>query len=220
MKFYVLEPIGGIRFGTIWAYADPLKPVFLGEAQKCPVCGQAISLLEWLPPHRIKLSSAKSEKWGDFLWGAFSEFLVSERFREAIVKNHLAGIERFYPAAEIVRVGTRKTGDLPLGLPTYYLVQIAWNGGNLDDQASGVVRKPQRVPCEFDRGAVKSYDRIFLEPSSWGGSDIFEARGLPGVIIVSERFREIIGKYALRNAWLIPVEKYAYEEVKGWYVRE
>jgi hypothetical protein len=184
------------------------------------MCGNAISWLEWLPPHRIKLSSSKSEKWGDFVWGAGFQLMVSDRFKQLYETEGLRGIELFYPPAEIVRVGAGKTGTLPLGLPTYRLVQIAWNGANLDDQLSGVIRKPGKVICHYHRGWIQSLEQIALDANSWDGSDIFIARGgLNSAIIVTERFRQTIEDNSLKNAWLVPAENYAYREIGGWYVR-
>lgn len=116
----MLEPEAGNRFGTKWAYADQIDPVDRGECKKCPVCGSPVSGLEWLPPHLIKLSSAKPEKWGDFVWGAGFKLIVSQFFRQTYKKEGLVGLA-FYPPAEIVRLGRGKTGVLPANLPTYYL---------------------------------------------------------------------------------------------------
>jgi len=219
MEFFILEPIGGQIFGTKWAYGEMVEPILLGEPRRCPACGRPLSLKEWLPPHSVKLSSAKPGKWGDFIWvlGALS---VSGRFRETYQAEGLTGIEHFYPVMEIVRVGKRKTGDLPEELPTYSMVKIKWNGANLDDTGSEVVRKDSPLRCTFDRGSVRAYSRVVLEPGSWDGSDIFEARGLPAKIIVSERFRSVVEKQGLTNAWFIPAENYAYREIGGWYVRD
>jgi len=77
-------------------------------------------------------------KWsrnGGILWGAGFLLLVSERSKTVYEQEGLTGITAFLPV-EVVRVGTRKTGDLPPGLPTYYLIEIVWGGANQDDQAS------------------------------------------------------------------------------------
>lgn len=219
MNFYVLEP-EGLLFGTKWAYGEVSDPVRYGDVIECPVCGEAVSLKEYLPPHFIQVSSAKPEKWGDFLWGAGFDLMVSERFRQVYKQRQLRGIEYFYPPAMIVRMGRKKRGDLPESLPTYRLVRVTWNGANLDDAQSQVVRKSSA--CSYCRGAVKSLERIVIEPGSWTGADIFIARGLNGVILVSEQFRQAVERESLRNAWLIPAEKYVYDEQHSglWYVRE
>ncbi len=216
--FYVLKPDRDQLFGTKWAYGEVAKPKTYGDAEQCPVCRGPVSMRHWLPPHRLTLSSAQPQKWGDFLWGAGFPLMLSLRFKRAYEVEGLTGITHFYAPAEIVRVGKRKTGDLPDDLTQYRLVDIMWNGANLDDIQSGAVR--EQVTCEFHRGAITSLQRIVLEQGSWGGADIFVARGLPGRIIVSEQFKNMIQKFDLTNAWLVPAERYAYDENRpgGWYL--
>ncbi len=185
MKFYVLKPERGELFGTKWAYGEIAQPDYTGLGDRCPVCSSPIGMLRWLPPHRFNLSSAKSEKWGDFLWGAGFELMVSARFKAIYEAEGLIGIKQFYPPAEIVRVGRRKTGDLPPTLPTYHLVEIERLGPELDEEASGVVRR--RLECAYcHRGYIERWERIIIKSSSWRGEDIFFPRGLPGDCIVSE----------------------------------
>ena len=82
MKFYVLEPEEGIEFGRKWAYAEVVDPVKYADCERCPVCGDPVSMLKWIEPYRIKLSSAKPEKWGDFVWGAGFSLLISKQLKE------------------------------------------------------------------------------------------------------------------------------------------
>ncbi len=219
MNFYVLEP-EDMLFGTKWAYGEDVDPVVLGPAPRCPKCGRAVGMKAWLPPHRVKISSAKPEKWGDFLWGTFSPFMVSARFKAIYEEEGLSGIETFYPPAEVIRVGRRKTGDIPAGLPTYHLVKVPWDGANMDDEASEVVRKPWE--CDYCRGSPKRFERIVIERGSWNGADLFIARGLPGLVLASERFKEVLERHRLTNIWLIPSACYGYDEKRPglWYVRE
>jgi hypothetical protein len=224
MSFYALEPDGGM-FGTKWAYGEPEDPVHIGEgtAKTCPVCGRAVSGLRWLPPQRLKLSSAKPQKWGDFVWGAGFDLMVSERFKRAYEEEGLSGIDSFEPV-EVVRVGTRKRGDLPEGLPAYYLVDIVWGAADLDDDASEIVRRNN--DCAYCRGGPISHERIVIEDGSWTGEDIFVMRSLARPIMVSERFRQMVERRGLRNTMLIPSRRYAYDEHRTgtgrgmWYVRE
>ena len=219
MAFYVLKPDGG-RFGTRWAFGDVLDPVHLGPTEACPVCGGPVSLRKWLPPHRLRLSSSRPEKWGTFVWGAGFDLIVSGQLKALYEAEGLSGIVRFYPPVEIVRAGNKRVDDLTTPPPAYHVVDIAWNGANLDDQASGTVRR--RVDCPYDRGSIQSIERVIFEPGSWTGADIFVARGLPGQILVSERFRRLVESHRLGGALLIPAEKYAMDmERPGlWYVRE
>jgi hypothetical protein len=209
MRFHVLKPEGG-RFGTKWAYGESAKPELLGAAYRCPVCQKPISMKRWLPPHYLQLSSAKPEKWGDFVWGTVFPLMVSSRFKAIYEQEGMKGITVFHPAATIVKLGNQKKGSLPQHLPEYHLIEIAWNAANLDDVASKAVRK--RDDCAFCRGSLKSYDGIFLEKDSWDGSDIFEARGLPGRILISEKFKQMAEDHKFKNILLIPAEDYIYDE--------
>jgi hypothetical protein len=220
VDFYILQPDGGRLFGPKWAHFRKMDPLLYGEASTCPMCGGFVGGLRWLPTHRIRLSSAKPEKWGDFLWGASFSLMVSAHFKAAYEAEGLAGITVFHPPAEVVRVGGKKTGDVPPSVPTYHVVEIVWNGGNLDDTASGIVREEKE--CTFCRGAAISFEQVVIEPSSWIEADIFVARGLPGEIIVTERFKHVVENYDLKNTWLIPADRYAYDVHRRglWYVRE
>lgn len=220
MNFYVLEPEGGLMFGTVWAYADQVDPVLVGEVMhRCPRCGAPVSGgLEWLLPHRIKLSSAKPEKWGDFLWGAGFNLMVSGRFRSLYEDEKLTGILTFYPPAEIVGAGRKKARDLTATLPEYHLVTIKWGAANLDDAASRMVR--ESVKCSFCRSGIKrSWERLFIEPGSWDGSDIFVPRGLGGTILVSQRFKALAETHELKNTLFVPAQNYAYDVKRpgGYY---
>lgn len=219
MGFYILKS-DGLRFGTKWAYGQPVAPKVYGSARGCPVCGRAVSGKEYLPPHFIHISSAKPEKWGDFLWGAGFQLMVSKRFQEIYEEEHLRGVEKFYPMAEIVRMGRQKRGNLALELPAYHLVEIEWNGANLDDERSQTVRR--QPDCSFCRGSVKAHRGVFLEEGTWTGADIFIARGLNGVILASERLKQVIEQNSLTNVQLIPAQKYVYDETQPglWSVAE
>ncbi len=118
MSFYVLEPEGGELFGTKWAYGAVAKPHVTEDiGQRCSGCQETAGPLVWLPPHRIELSSAKPEKWGDFLWGAGFELVVSARFKTVYETERLIGIRQFHPPAEIVRVGKKRQEICRLRFP-------------------------------------------------------------------------------------------------------
>lgn len=219
MKVYVAKPESG-RYGTKWAYGEKSEPVLWGDVRYCPVCQRPLSLMRWLPPHYLRLSSAKPEKWGDFVWGTVFPLMVSGRFKAIYEAEGLKGVSIFHPPATVAKLGNQKKGTLPEQLPEYHLIEVVWNAANLDDIASSAFRK--RNDCWFCRGSLASYDGVFLEAGSWDGSDIFEARGLPGIVLVSERFAEIVKSYNLCNVLLIPAEDYVYNEQHWpmWQKRE
>lgn len=229
--FYVLTTADRLLFGTKWAYFDRLSDTMdFTDYEWCPVCGRSVSRTRQLPPLRIRLSSGKPERWGDFVWGTFFTPLVSDNFRQMYEKEKLTGIKFFHPQAEVVRVGGRKSGDFPTPLPTYYFIEVAWGGANQDDLASELVREHHSKPkpqgycfyCHEGGGMAVSQKRVSIEPGSWTGMDIFEVRGGPPRPVVSERFMCVVEEAGLKNCCFIPTEKYAYElhHPTGWHVRD
>jgi hypothetical protein len=222
-EFYVLEPVDGF-FGTKWAYADKTDPVNLGNCDRCPVCGGAVSLLQWLPPHQVKLSSAKPEKWGDLLWVGGTNVAVSARFKDAFASEGLRGICSFTPI-EIVRYGTKKTGDFPVPPPQYLTIRVEWGGANQDDTASEVSHLSlEMIECSFCRkgGSGWKQERVVIEDGSWNGDDIFRPRGAPVTLMVSQRFKDVFERNGFQNAWFIPGSKYGFDEKHPhlWYINE
>jgi hypothetical protein len=225
--FWVLEPDGGDILGDKWAYAVRLEPSEYSSFNRCPVCGGPISLRKWIPPIRIELSKREPNLWGDFVWGT-AYLLVSERFKTLYETEKLTGITKFYPQAEIARVGRTHVSQLRgVQLPRYYGIEVEWNGANMDDEASGFIRKaPNESMCSFCRIAPLSrLEQIVIQESTWTGADIFTPRGGPVNYLVSMRFRDLVLKHGLTNAWLIPAEKWAFDDqrpplLRRWYVRD
>jgi hypothetical protein len=212
-EFYVLDADGGF-FGVKWAYGEKIDPIILGEVDRCPVCHGIVSSKPWLPPYKAKLSSAKPEKWGDFLWVGGTSLAVSKRFREVYERESLKGIDSFTEPIEIVRYGTRKTGDLPIKPPEYYVIRIPWGGENQDDNSSEVIYlKPDELKCNYCRARVmhRTQPHIFIDIESWNGSDIFRPRGTPVTEMVSERFYEVCKRHQFTGALLIPGSEFGYD---------
>jgi hypothetical protein len=228
--FFVIEPADGKMFGRKWAYADRIEPIYHGEAEHCPICGRPVSGMLWIPPHRIKLSSAKPEKWGDFLWGAGFPLMVSGRFKEVYEREGLTGIAEFSQIVEVVRMGTLKSGEFLIPPPVYYLIQVHWGGANQDDSASGFTHeRSDKIKCPYCRSGVswRKQDRVVIEESSWNHADIFKPRNAPVSFMVSERFKQVAEEHQFTNIWFIPAEKYAYDERRpgstgglSWYVND
>lgn len=224
-EFYVLEPIGGIFFGTKWAYAEEVDPVNLGDPERCPVCGNIVTFKRWLPPYRVKLSSSKPEKWGDFLWVGGTSLAVSTRFKSAYENEKLTGIESFSEPLEIVRAGTRRTGDFIVSPPTYHVLSVPWGGANLDFAASNVTYvRSNNIRCSYCRvgGEGRKQDRIAIEKGSWNRKDIFKPRGGLALSMVTRTFKDFVDDYQITNVWLIPADKYGYDAYRAgkFFVKE
>jgi hypothetical protein len=156
--------------------------------------------------------------------GAGFPLIVSGRFKSIYEAEGLTGIAEFSSPVEVVRVGTRKTGDFPASLPDYHLIYVPWGGANQDDVASEVVHEqPENIDCTYCRigASWRKQPGIILEEGSWDGSDIFRPRAAPVQFMVSERFKQVSEAYGLRNIWLIPSGKYGYDVHRPglWYVR-
>jgi hypothetical protein len=172
------------------------------------------------------LSSSKAGKWGDIVWGS-SYLLASGRFKEIYEREGLKGITKFHEPAEIVKVGTKRMSDLAgVASPIYHAIEIEWGAAALDLEASEVVFKyPQEERCAYCQTGIKAkQERVVIKEGSWKGADIFTSRGGP-TEVVSQRFKEVVEKYNLTGMWLIPAEKWAYDENRqvpllNWYVRE
>lgn len=221
MQFYVLNPESINLFDPKWAYADLLEPILRGKPlADCPICHNPLDSLEWLPPHHIKLSTAQSRKWGDIVWGAGFPFLVSEYFKAFYEQENLSGIESFSTPVEVLLAGNVKVEKLSYAPPPYHLVKIRWNGANLDDNQSNIIR--EKKECTYCRsGILKSLEGIVVELNSWDGSDIFILRGLSGVYIASEKFKSFLEKYKIKNVKLIPSNQWVYNFnlKRGWSVK-
>jgi hypothetical protein len=63
-NFYVLESGDGLLFGDKWSYAEMLPPINLGESEKCPICGAAVSDQKWLPPTGLNYHQMKKRNGG------------------------------------------------------------------------------------------------------------------------------------------------------------
>ena len=53
---------------------------------------------------------------------------------------------------------------------------------------------------------------IVLEDFSWKRSDVFEARGIPGLVIVTDKFKDLLINYKITNCKAIPIQGISYDE--------
>jgi hypothetical protein len=165
-------------------------------------------MLPLLPPVRVELE-AWGTTWGDVAFGPGDQILVSERLTRSFANAGLIGFERL-DAVEIVKAVRRKVAaGKP---PVYSLASIQRSRAILDDAASGLVRD-QPPTCKECRigGIIKRADRIVLQDSTWSGEDLFFARGLPGTILASERFRRLCEVEGLANCSLVDAVDFRFD---------
>jgi hypothetical protein len=203
MEFYVIE---NKRFISRYAYAEEVEPIKYGDPDYCNVCGKPLNIKKWLPPYKVVL---EKPVFGDFIYGSFSEMLVSERFMNEYKMSGLKGIISFHPV-EIVKVKNKKnTHPTP---PQYFKIQIIRSETAIDEKASGFKREfsGEDIYCKFcqNGGIIKSFKGIFIKESSWTGEDVFYAKGLSGTIFATQYFADFLMKYGFSNIELIKSKQY------------
>ena len=205
MSFYILNnPLDNPALTDF----EEAEPVHRGDAPHCPKCGKTIGLLEWLPPYRAKLVFWGKEA-GDMAFAGGSQFLVSEHFVRFYEEFGLSGLTGFDPV-EIVKV-VRKKRTAPKETPRYYCAAVTRSQAVVDHKASGLMLQ-RPWTCDYCRlGGIKRMTRLVMIPNTWPGEDIFIARGLPGRIIASERFKNFCEKAGIKNGELIAAEEFHFD---------
>ncbi|WP_044180739.1 double-CXXCG motif protein [Hyalangium minutum] len=196
-------------YGTHDTQFSDVEPVNLGEAPLCPKCGGVIGMMTWLPPYRVELELYGSAL-GDFVKGPGYQVLISERMAEAVRAEGLTGLLGFDPI-EVVRVRRKRKGLKPADVPRYFVVTPCFGRGAVDLSRS-LLRRNRPLTCpECRNPGVDTIHGFTLEPGTWQGEDVFRPRGLPGRIVVSERFFEWVQRRGLTNMKLIPTEEYVFD---------
>lgn len=210
MQFYVL---GDLRTDD-WTYeasGHSMKPENLGDAPECPVCGECVGSLPWLPPYHAEIV-VHGPKLGDVVRCTGVELLVSERFRQAWQEEGLRGIENFSPLARL-RVRPARLGRPPR---TYFHVKPRLYGTRVDLEHS-LVDYDRGGDCHYcHAGLIGSVRGFAIDESSWTGEDLFKVWGMPGRIIVTNRVRQLRDNYGLTNVNLTPVEESLWDPLYRW----
>lgn len=210
MKFYVLKPPQATsrhdrNAGVEFIQAEGFR---VGEATKCNGCGQYTSLLSWLPPYRVELETW-GRQYGDAGFGPTSDFLISARLQDIYESHRLRGLAGF-EQVEVVRVKKRKAclGDPP----PYLRANVSLSVTAIDQLSSGFEweKQPACSMCRLGK-VLKRWERICIEADTWTGEDIFIARGLPGTILTSNRFKEACETNGVKNVVFMPAETYGHD---------
>ncbi|WP_245919593.1 hypothetical protein [Melittangium boletus] len=134
--------------------------------------------------------------------------LISERLAEAFRAEGLTGLEGFHPV-EVLRVRCmRKRPRQPISVPRYSVVSTCYGRAAVDTMLTRV-RTTRPITClECRSTTINAIHGIVLEPGTWQGEDIFRPRGLPGTLVVSERFKDFVERHGFTNMRLTPAEQY------------
>lgn len=207
MRFFVLQNPKADDTSAVTDFL-PVDGSPTAEAPGCPVCGKFVAMMPLRPPVRVEL-----EMWGtqlgDIAFGPANELLVTERFWGLYQASGLIGLRDVGPA-EVVSVRAYRKQKRPA--PPYHCCRVTQGSAAIDDTESGVEREESET-CEACRqgGILKRAKRVILEPDSWSGEDIFFARGLPGTILVSEKFQKFCEENEISNCLLVSAEEFSFD---------
>jgi hypothetical protein len=173
-------------------------------------------MLTWLPPYRVKLR-LHGEEPGDFIQvnGAGTNLIISERFVDAYRAAGLTGLQGFGPV-EVLKVQRQRGSPKrkSFTLQSYFAVTMTF-GSALVDEARSHILRPRPFDCDYCRAiGTDGINGFTLEPESWNGDDAFQPRGLPGTLVVSERFARLVTEHGLTNMDLIPTERYVWDPLR------
>jgi hypothetical protein len=207
MQFYVLKNPEDNKL----ALTDfiPLEPHNIGEAPLCTTCGKALGMLPWLPPYRVEIEFWGKEA-GDIAFGPGNELLISEKFKLSYERHKLGGLSNFAPVL-VVKVKNRSKKS-PKEVPNYFCVTIARSRAIIDHKLSGLLLD-EPWTCKECRlgGIIKKISKVVIEKNTWSGEDIFFARGLPGIIITTERFKKFFIDAGINNGELVESTQYKFD---------
>jgi hypothetical protein len=200
MKFFVLQ---NPKAGQSEAVTDfvPVDGAPMGDAPRCPACDKYVGLRPLIPPVKVELEGW-GVSWGDIAFGPADQVLISDRLKNAFAEAGLRGFTRF--DSVVVAKTKRRRPSIRGSPPEYWLGTVARSRAILDDSASGLEREDGTVCPECGLAGVnKRFRRVVLRSDTWSGEDVFFARGLPGTILVSERFKSLCETAGLANCSLV-----------------
>lgn len=119
-------------------------------------------------------------------------------------QNGLIGLRGF----ELVEVVRLRGGVSP---PDYHHVEVAFSGAAVDEEGSFLERR-RAVACERCRSdGIDAVHGFVIERGSWTGEDVFVARGLPGLVLVTRRFRRLVQDCGLTNVDIVATDTYDWD---------
>jgi rubrerythrin len=189
----------------VWKWCDAWEVDRVnGDSEKCPVCGRHVSMLRWLEPRKLRLTSTK---YPDRLTAWLSDMVVSERFKNAYEQEGLTGIREFTPV-EVVKVARMKVNSP--NPPKYFCAEVDYTRNvRVDVKKSKIKGQKTDWKCPLCNPWGSTRDKILklvLNTSDWQGEDIFKVYSFR--VVVSQRFYDVIQRYDFTNFNMVPVEEY------------
>ena len=184
-----------------WAIAWSVDDV-RGYSKKCPLCGGPVSSRTWLDPKKIRLTSTR---FPDRLSAWLGEpMVVSERFKDAYIKEGLTGIKSFTPI-EIVKVARMKEGMV---VPKYFCGELEYTDSvRIDQEKTIIIGQKHNRRCELCNPFDTTLDekiKIVIDTDNWNGLDVF--RIYAPFTFFSQRFVDFVERQGFTNFYFEQVE--------------
>ncbi len=209
MKFYVMK-VSLTAPNAMWF--SKMEPVLRADAWRCPSCDEVVSSLPWLPPYRAELT-IYGKLAADVAGGPGDELLVSARFRAAWEQEQLCGL--VFEPLDRLRVRPARFGRKPL---TYFVVKPPRLTTRTQvDVERSLIEYDRPITCKKCKsGGIDTIRGFTIDEASWSGEDMFHAWGSQGLVIVTDRVRQLRDEFGLTNVELTPTEKHVWDPLYRW----
>ncbi len=147
----------------------------------------------------IRLNIVKGGVPCDFLGtNSAHVYVASERVLNLLREHGLSG----YCTYDVQVSGSK------IELPRYYGLTAVGRGVHILLKESGAELSSERRPDGTRR--IMGVKRLVLDENQWDGSDFFYPEELPGMILVTERVKDLFKKEKVRNCKLTPIEEVSF----------
>lgn len=191
-----------VNFYSEYKYCYAVENIaFAGfKKEKCPNCGVIDSIdLVFQGEDALLVDGAK--KYPDFMrYGSVGlTFIISDRVMEVFKKEKITG----YDTAKKVPLYRSRYGKLVKQEKEYYMLNIT-GSVELDLKAMSLKKKNVCPLCgsfKWSRQRLYTIASVF-DMSTWDGSDICRIKSFPGLIMISDRLKEIFEEHKFTGASL------------------
>lgn len=189
---------------TQYAFGEEKEIDFnVGGSEYCDGCGRPISALKWLPPYNVK---ASKKCLGEFIFGTFVGFLISENIKDRFEQSNLKGLQDFKKVNLYY-----KNKYLPINYYYPYIFQIK----AFVDYSKVVFDKMELCNiCQKGGSIIKKIDGItFIDPDKIEEDIFFTTAIGQGLICISESFKYFVESNGFTNLEYIKASEYKYDSM-------
>lgn len=202
MKYYVIT--NDIFNDSLFAYGEHREASYkTGKAKKCKGCGAFISMLDWLPPFDVNVSK---KELGDFIFGPYIGFIVSQNFKTKFELTNLKGLNNFRKV-DLYHKGKFVNKD-------YFYPEISLINAFVDLKHIEFDEKELCDTCQKGRSIISKIDGIFFEAPTQIQKDIFFTASLgQSTIVLSSNFKDFLEKEKFTNIKLLDATKFKWDSL-------